>query len=1068
MFLPGDRLSMPKILNPNDYEFYLKRSRLGRAVSSSSSEGDSVASSSHLEQDEQMLRYYDYEEIGGDEDVGRDEDVDDIQASSQFPTTAPQPLNDKSTSSFEGSDRSSQFDIEDDPEVCMRCGDSTNWRELVECSACFQFIHMQCCEPKLEKIPDGDFFCHYCSKSDNESDREEIDSLVINRLPEDDEDNDDVDENSIGTQSGHQACELIKAASALYTKGKKKPLLLASVIKWVKEGRPLTKSIFLTIVDSLQTVLAEGKMSLTKDQLQLLRKTAPPANIPRVLRSCGEAGITEKTLIYRFPKSGVEAVFYFSFRNPYAAALDLHQSAFIRLRGPIYDWNAKHCKTGRIPNLSDLVRKFAKAMGYVASSKENLTLPVQLYSDETRSASGNVQFNPMWLSLATIDPDTRLMCNIDAHALVGFLPDEKSIEYRFSASGKDKIYGRSAESLVKSTQKTQALNGLKQQALMHFLSVWKSFEQDGMPFVISEKSVRVRIVLFNFVSDMKERRVHLGLRKNVYHCSACYDFPAKNNEIQFGLRTTAQDLKFRKDFIDKQRDTAADKRGESKKFDDEHNKHGITLKDNCPFTKSDRSQIFMENGPYASFRFDALHMKDGIVDYYMSFLATYLGEDTFIGETVKFGNIFLKTKRFSMHIMEKGLESFHFIPIALAFGTFEHNPTAELREKLVKGSCDLLRVLALLTDPCPHLVKAALAASIVDFKNHVEWLLGMIMECANERNAKSSSVKKGKAKGSSGNETPKMHHLFAHAISEIENGGLADSLSAKMYETFHEKVKEMYGNTSHRRGGSAFREIVLGYFYRMVTFHVQATSATTTGLLPPRDAPWKPVTRFHISVLDDSTMTLEQLLEKNVHDVHQLLFREYDTDLSNYEIDGTTNTQRFGNTLKYWFECELRKVSITPVRCAVVPGTSKGNYCDGAYNAIAYRDSKKRHSLPPADCVDPNCRHHHESFQLFCSSARDADTAHGVPLLFVDDYVVVWPLVLVNNETVKSSKKKKKKDSKALFPNHPALLHYQCDFTLELVSLNLVRGECMLIPDCWGEAANCCFVVAGKYVFGHE
>jgi hypothetical protein len=62
-------------------------------------------------------------------------------------------------------------------------------------------------------------------------------------------------------------------------------------------------------------------------------------------------------------------------------------------------------------------------------------------------------------------------------------------------------------------------------------------------------------------------------------------------------------------------------------------------------------------------------MKAGVIDYYFQFLCSLI--PTLLAESVRHGNKYLHTKRFSMHVMEKGIESFDYVAVTLWLERFE-------------------------------------------------------------------------------------------------------------------------------------------------------------------------------------------------------------------------------------------------------------------------------------------------------------------------------------------------------------------------------------------------------------
>jgi Zn-finger protein len=119
---------------------------------------------------------------------------------------------------------------------------------------------------------------------------------------------------------------------------------------------------------------------------------------------------------------------------------------------------------------------------------------------------------------------------------------------------------------------------------------WKRYEKDGMPCYFEGRNVKFRIVLCSFVSDMKERRELLDSNENVYHCSACYDFPGKEapeSKLLKLRRCTTQDAKLRADF-----DSL-----DEVEFNKINGIYGLRLLDKCAFTRTRSSEIFTLTGP---------------------------------------------------------------------------------------------------------------------------------------------------------------------------------------------------------------------------------------------------------------------------------------------------------------------------------------------------------------------------------------------------------------------------------------------------------------------------------------
>lgn len=155
--------------------------------------------------------------------------------------------------------------------------------------------------------------------------------------------------------------------------------------------------------------------------------------------------------------------------------------------------------------------------------------------------------------------------------------------------------------------------------------------------------------------------------------------------------------------------------------------------------------------------------------------------------------------------MEKGIEGFHFIPLTIWFGDFKQKLTTDDRHFLFMGSCDLLEILALIADPAPGLVIERLKQAIQRFKDHVTSLL--------QRNA-SKGIKRA--------ITPKMHEVFSHMLDHMCQAGPSDTFSARLHETFHRLITDLYAAGSRRQSDSlALHEIMSAMFFRHVTKEAQ-------------------------------------------------------------------------------------------------------------------------------------------------------------------------------------------------------------------------------------------------------
>ena len=578
-------------------------------------------------------------------------------------------------------------------------------------------------------------------------------------------------------------------AERLTELSKSKPLLFASIVNWAEFGRPLSPRVLQAVFRGVETTLANAGQPLTENQARLLHSAFPPQNIRRVLDSCvHEKMFLERVLVHGF-KNGVEAIYNFSFQDPVEAAINLHFSVVATKYGPLQDWNEPRCSTGRIPDMAKKVKNFSIECKFDMKDPTKPTIVVGFYSDDAHSASGNVLQCPLWMWDLSVDPSVRFLEGAAAHTLICNLPTSSSIEYQYSNGS-----GLSATAMARLSkeQRYAALLELKRKALESVLEVIRDAERDGRKVRIDGIDYEVRVLVGQFVCDMKERRIWTGLRRGfIWDCSRCYGFPGyeKPDQASRGLRSVTKDQNIRNEF-EESYDVSADKSKTKKaQYREAFGGYGMPLKDESPFTRSANASVYTETGPYELFPVDMLHCKDGVIMYIIDFLTAFFG-DNFIAETMRFGNEAIKTGKYSMHIMERAIESLHFIPLAIMFGSFDNDPTPEEREEQFLLVTDLLLVLDLLTDPCPGFVHERLSTAIASLETRVKNLLTVL----EKRRAEGHKM------------TTKMHELFAHVANQARECGLPSAFSTKLFETFHELLKRLYQLSSHRVGnGTASR-----------------------------------------------------------------------------------------------------------------------------------------------------------------------------------------------------------------------------------------------------------------------
>jgi Plavaka transposase len=920
-----------------------------------------------------------------------------------------------------------------DEEACMICGSVHGWATLVQCDGCECYIHLKCMVPQMDKVPEGPFFCREkCMEI------KKLDGVKGLNLESNGE---------TVSDHGRSHGNLLRSTALNFLSVREsRPLHFASMCQMATEGHGITASFHHSYVEAIEQGLDKAGMPLSSEAGEFLRSMKPPIDTLRLMRSCGSPSIIERTITHHFSKKNVYAVFVLYFRSPLDVAIELYESLQIRLAGPIHNADTNHaeCDTGRLPNIAEKIQRFETYVGLDRQTKEysrtQLTIPVGMFSDESTSASTNVRFNPLWLYLPMCDPDVRFRLGRKAHGLIGMLPDENSIQFRFGANLERKGNDSEAEMQLSKKQKKDAFEEIFRKSVIEIFKDIKQYEIDGRTYGIGEAAKDVRIVLTRYVCDMKERRLLLSLKRDVWHCTHCYDFAGKHGKSNqpLGKRSTSMDKQIRKTFMEGCAGDGLSAAEIKSQFQVEHGKHGLSLKDKCAFTTVEDARIYFDDGPYEVFSVDFLHLKDGILIYLMSFFEEYLGE-SFVQETMKFGNLHLCTKKFSMHIMEKGIESFHFVPLALLYGKFERDIRNEERLELFDCACLCLKVLYLAADPCPSYVLQTLKETIAAFEGHVISLLRKISQ-------------------SSCRVTTKMHELFAHVVDQVKDAGLPNAFSTKVFEITHEEIKYRYANnSSKRRDSQAFKEILNYMFYSRAMDETLILQSNPI-LLETLDAPFAEAPKFF--VLNQQSISIEENCpaKEILNNATRIANKYFGTKVPRTpsKEDLMNKVSDFGNSVRMSLFCSRRKVYVSTDTIAVVPGTSLGKfYVGGTCNVIAFgpceETTQPKRSKISAE-MRCTCRHHQVGNNLFCSFSNVASTSYGLPLLFDQTHTYIWDLNPVH---------------KSFPPVSDVIIPVSINMNqVRRISYKRIRGICMYRPPYKSVNDKCGFVFTGINVFG--
>ena len=974
-----------------------------------------------------------------------------------------------------------RFDSSDDQDFvkavssCSGCGYPDADKILVQCDYCAHWIHIDCYNSAIVLIggetieavyPDKKFCCtstesclkiheaayrkHYINNDLGLVRGAPVDPVPVLR-PSD----------GSGKFSEGRATFLDRGVESLDAIKRHNRLTATSIRMMASQGIAVNRFAFEEIIQGLDEILASAKLHLTKEQKEAFRRSLPPIDVRRAALPLHQDCIKMMEFVIPFADEGVEVVCRFHYIDPTEMAASLYFSR--GNDGFLPPFPEPRCSSGRQPT-SKNVKQFCESMGFEPTPENgHVVVEIGWYSDASHSASGNVEFTPIWLFLAGQEPSYRFVQKSLAHGLIAILPDAHSVFVRYTGDEDGKA-SASARNLLSFSQINNAVDEIRKRALEFLFSLVASKEQEGLRFVQDSYAYVIHPLVRYYICDMKERRSLLPIRGAgwIWDCTHCYSFPGvdRPDQKERGNRTLEEDEAIRRAFKNDCQGQGKSIRKEQ--FAKDYGFLGVPLQDDSPFTRKGKggTVFWTLGGPYEVCLFDALHAKDGIIEYTFKWVARLIGSD-FKSQTIRFGNAFLETGDFHFHVMEKSILSVHSLPLAVMLGDFKNAEiTPDVRLFLYSGLCDLLEVLNLLTDPCPAFTNDLLGNAIKSFEIFIRDLVVRI-ELSEEVDPDAKDKTK-KAKKERICVTTKMHELFTHAVEHGSLGGAFDAFSTKLFETFMKKLKDSFEHSSKQRDdGTAYRGMLEQFLMRQVVAEQQLRD---NGKVRHQRTELT-IERFKVANHLQG-ITFRDLLMANIKAAAATLFDMPCTDprldISAVELPDCARV--FGSTLIMWIENPSTNAPESNEVKAGVPGVVKSDdsHNGNFHRALVYKDPGEsvsdchvRHSWDKDRCYRTECdsRHHDPNFQLFCSAVRRADDRYCIPLIFMEDSALVW-----NFEV-------SQKANRAI-PSHPALFQVECQFKVSIIKFKWIRGTCLFRRDSRFADGTRCFIWPGRGTYG--
>jgi hypothetical protein len=848
---------------------------------------------------------------------------------------------------------------EDEGEECEVCR-STAYHpindKMVGCKSCDVFgCHLRCMVPPRVDVPLNDWFCQDCTVRTNAMEAAKTAAALPNSVV------------GMGLDAnGKPAWSFAANVSRLksFANQGKNALTFAQIqahTKGITVGRDAEAERMKLLLAAVDRVV-----SLTPEQKLRAEQAQPPHDIARKMRSIIDVQTESQVLTEDF--QGLRASFTFQYVNPAQAALELYQSEAVRAVGRIRRFGQADCEARAEMGTweAELIDELDKAHPSRDKSSE-LIISIVVFSDAT--VVSNEKLHPVMMCLESMSNNARTTHVKISHAVVAFLPTLETIAVsRISDGARMSLIDGSNENARK------AVAALRDKAFRVLFEKIAAAEK-GFPVELNGKLTTVRVVLSRIVNDMEERHDVLGL-KNRHPCSHCYAFgtvrtnkavgEANDFEVLFRIHDAGrpQQIVDFNELRKKPRTLENDKALFSTARDSGQN---LSRKDQELVRKafarltglegsSDSTlgkKLLMSHRAASYFGVEPMHMFSGAITRFMVGIESVLGDKFFKFAAKAYGNetLGIQNPKYHIHIMEVAFTDLRSILLALRDPQWASRPAAHEFQRLV----GLWLVLVWLAkDDAVGLSKVLLKQVCEDLYKGMEAL---------ENDGKLRI-------------TPKLHELI-HLPTMAERFGSIKKLNAGVFERLHGDVKDAYRNKTSRHKISSLRSMLEMASMQRV---VDASSALVddTAVVVDPSLPAHPLATFRLIAAGWKEIPNDTVRNAAARVVEVLGLSLTFVGAPDPLPLSPVGSVKFATKLECSITCALRKQIIkSPETIAAFENDWR------FFDVLAYVDNPHSEGMVPCQQT-PHCMYHNPDFQLFAPISREAETLHGIPLLFFE------------------------------------------------------------------------------------
>jgi len=776
-------------------------------------------------------------------------------------------------------------------------------------------------------------------------------------------------------------------------------------------------------------------LDLDTEQVQLLRRSLPPGNIARFLKTL--CPLTIKNVILKHTVGSLEFNASTAFREPAELFAQLLGSKANYQAGPRYsaplfspcgavvgnrfaEWEAK--LDAQFPN----------------DKAEGIERCFYLWlSDGTFSSYSSM--HPVFLTLANMSYDAVVNNAASAVLEFAFLPTLQSLTCRNARTG-------TAVAISEVRDKAnEALVELKLQCVQRIFQVLA--DTDVLRFTLFDKEHAYRLVPYAFVCDLEEQRLLFNLaHSQFWSCGVCYNLhrgfdytSLEGLNVDLNRRTHKADQELRLHV--------------SETYDEPKRLLyllGIKEDDKARsvfIRRNGRPVLAVVDDPVDLVSLDTLHVLHGALNHVYYMLSTYVCSKQWAMFCAELGDkSFSVARTISFVRFEDYIRDWYYVVMALLLDPEPLRSNVNLVDAtaLRELGVELLFLSFVCKDDAPGNHLAELEESCARAWKCYQLVFATVKEAKEDKSVRRGSPSEG---------TLKIHLLMHHLPAMVRQYGCLKQQSTLLLESTHKTTKRDVSigglHIDHRPAALLRKNFVRALLADVGLVHVACTPSTVPR---PRD-------QYTVRAMNGKKYTVLGVaraafrnLSARVQGLAEPAWLEIEETLPALELGdepvfGTTlscsvvDANRSGATIK-------SKIDFR------VPFTSSERALTGRLMALSYKpgnaDACEAQRVAEAKrCRSECCIAHNGGAQLFPTLARARASAVGIPLVFVGQFALVLELKSAVDDVD--------------WPWQRVIPRFSTDYDVAFVHLSFVRDQHILVfRD--GFLYQC---LAGSRAFGH-